>query len=87
MVKLLIKYTNEVIMIFDITKEYISLQWKKKCCDNNTPYIVIYNKIELLPNKKDNSDDRIFRVSVKRNINVSESMQYLLNEMIRVYVK
>ena len=30
MVKLLIKYTNEVIMIFDITKEYISLQWKKK---------------------------------------------------------
>ena len=37
--------------------------------------------------QKDNSDDRIFRVSVKRNINVSESMQYLLNEMIRVYVK
>ena len=47
MVKLLIKYTNEVIMIFDITKEYISLQWKKKN-DSNSPYIVIYNKIDLL---------------------------------------
>lgn len=71
----------------DATKEDNSLQWKKKCCDNNTPYIVIYNKIDLLPKKKDKIDDSIFRVSVKQNINVSESMQYLLNEMIRVCVK
>ena len=85
--KLFIKDTNGIIIMCDATKEDNSLQWKKKCCDNNTPYIVIYNKIDLLPNKKDNSDDRIFRVSVKRNINVSESMQYLLNEVIRVYVK
>ena len=85
--KLFIKDTNGIIIMCDATKEDNSLQWKKKCCDNNTPCIVIYNKVDLLPKKKDKIDDSIFRVSVKKNINVSESMQYLLNEMIRVCVK
>ena len=85
--KLFIKDTDGIIIMCDATKEDNSLQWKKKCCESNTPYIVIYNKIDLLPKKKDKIDDSRFRVSVKKNINVSESMQYLLNEMIRVYVK
>ena len=66
----------------DATKEDNSLQWKKKCCDNNTPYIVIYNKIDLLP-IEEQKEEQPMRVSVNEDINVNESFDCLLQELMK----
>lgn len=76
--KLFLEKTNGVIIMCDATKEDNSVQWKRMCCEENTPCIVVYNKIDLLKEKRDN----IYKVSVKKNINVKESFESLINEII-----
>ena len=82
MVKLLINYADGVIIISDVTKEESALEWKKICDDSHKPYIVIYNKIDLLP-IEEQKEDQPMRVSVNEDINVNESFDCLLQELMK----
>ena len=82
MVKLLINYADGVIIISDVTKEESVLEWKKICDDSHKPYIVIYNKIALLP-IEEQKEEQPMRVSVNEDINVNESFDCLLQELMK----
>ena len=82
MVKLLINYADGVIIISDVTKEESALQWKKICDDSHKPFIVIYNKIDLLP-IEDQKEDQPMKVSVTKDININESFDCLLQELMK----
>ena len=50
--------------------------------DSNSPYIVIYNKIDLLP-IEEQKEEQPMRVSVNEDINVNESFDCLLQELMK----
>ena len=82
MVKLLINYADGVIIIGDATNKETALEWKKICDDSHKPYIVIYNKIDLLP-IEEQKEEQPMRVSVNEDINVNESFDCLLQELMK----
>lgn len=82
MIQLLINYADGIIIICDSTKGDNTIQWETICNDSNKPYIVIYNKIDLLP-KEEQKDDNVLKVSVNENININKSFDCLLKVMMK----